>query len=197
MLRNTTVVIQFFHMMRIALGVFAALLLGLGLGVQSGWAQSTEIVQGEPYIPAIWIDPDGCEHWVMDDGFEGFMTPHVNRDGIPVCHKADVCGVINTDQFFASNRSAIWPAGKRRLTEFFQSATTSNFLVIGHTDNRASDKHSMRLSKKRADAVAKVAKSTGVNVAQIRGYGERQPRTSNETAAGRANNRRVEIVCLR
>ncbi len=191
------VVIQFFHMMRIALGVFAVLMLGLGLGVQSGWAQSTEIVQGEPYIPAIWIDPDGCEHWVMDDGFEGFMTPHVNRDGIPVCHKADVCGVINTDQFFASNRSAIWPAGKRSLTEFFQSATTSNFLVIGHTDNRASDKHNMRLSKKRADAVAKVAKSTGVNVAQIRGYGERQPRTSNETAAGRANNRRVEIVCLR
>ena len=171
--------------------------LGISLGVQSGWAQSTEIVQGEPYIPAIWIDPDGCEHWVMDDGFEGFMTPHVNRDGNPVCHKADVCGVINTDQFFASNRSAIWPAGKRRLSEFFQSATASNFLVIGHTDNRASDKYNMRLSKKRADAVAKVAKSTGVNVAQIRGYGERQPRTSNETAAGRANNRRVEIVCLR
>ena len=121
-------VIQFFHMMRIALGVFAVLMLGLGLGVQSGWAQSTEIVQGEPHIPAIWIDPDGCEHWVMDDGFEGFMTPHVNRDGIPVCHKADVCGVINTDQFFGSNRSAIWPAGKRRLTEFFRSATASNFL---------------------------------------------------------------------
>jgi hypothetical protein len=121
----------------------------------------------------------------MDDGFEGFMTPHVNRDGIPVCHKADVCGVINTDQFFASNRSAIWPAGKRRLTEFFQSATTSNFLVIGHTDNRASDKYNMRLSKKRADAVARVAKSAGVNVAKIRGYGERQPRTSNETAASK------------
>lgn len=190
-------VIQLFHMMRITLGVFTALMLGLGLTVQPGWAQSAETVQGEPYIPAIWIDPDGCEHWVMDDGFEGFMTPHVNRDGIPVCHRADVCGVINTDQFFASNRSSIWSAGQRRLTEFFQSSAASSFLVIGHTDNRASDKYNMRLSKKRASAVAKVAKSAGVKVAEIRGYGERQPRASNATVAGRAKNRRVEIVCLR
>ena len=55
----------------------------------------------------------------------------------------------------------------------------------------------MRLSKKRASAVAKVAKSAGVKVAEIRGYGERQPRASNATVAGRAKNRRVEIVCLR
>ncbi len=41
----------------------------------------------ERYEPTIWIDPDGCEHWVMDDGWEGYMTPHVTRDGKPVCHR--------------------------------------------------------------------------------------------------------------
>ena len=39
----------------------------------------------ERYEPTIWVDPDGCEHWVMDDGWEGFMTPHVDRNGKPVC----------------------------------------------------------------------------------------------------------------
>lgn len=26
------------------------------------------VVIGERYVPTIWVDPDGCEHWVMDDG---------------------------------------------------------------------------------------------------------------------------------
>lgn len=42
-------------------------------------------ILAERYEPTIWVDPDGCEHWVMDDGWEGYMTPHVTRDGIPVC----------------------------------------------------------------------------------------------------------------
>ncbi len=33
----------------------------------------------------IWVDPDGCQHWYIDDGLEGFMTPRLNRDGTPRC----------------------------------------------------------------------------------------------------------------
>jgi hypothetical protein len=33
----------------------------------------------------IWIDPDGCQHWYIDDGLEGYMTPRLNRDGTPRC----------------------------------------------------------------------------------------------------------------
>ena len=33
----------------------------------------------------------------MDDGAEGYMTPHVNRQGIPVCRRGNLCGVVNTD----------------------------------------------------------------------------------------------------
>ncbi len=35
---------------------------------------------------AIWIDPDGCHHWIIDDGLEGYLDPR--RDpvsGLPVC----------------------------------------------------------------------------------------------------------------
>ncbi|PWJ10352.1 hypothetical protein SAMN05421539_12431 [Jannaschia seohaensis] len=42
-------------------------------------------ILAERYTPTIWVDPDGCEHWVMDDGAEGFMTPHLMPNGRPVC----------------------------------------------------------------------------------------------------------------
>jgi outer membrane protein OmpA-like peptidoglycan-associated protein len=157
----------------------------------------TRTIKGERYVPTIWVDPDGCEHWVMDDGIEGYMSPHVTRDGRPVCHRGQVCGVMNTDQFFATDRYAISAAGQQRLREFFTSATAESFIIVGHTDSRASDSYNMRLSQNRAHAVAKVARSAGVRVAEIRGYGERQPKASNATAEGRAQNRRVEILCLR
>lgn len=40
----------------------------------------------------IWIDPDGCQHWYIDDGLEGYMTPRLNRDGTPRCQ--DERGVV-------------------------------------------------------------------------------------------------------
>ncbi len=160
-------------------------------------AQNQRTVLGQRYVPTVWVDPDGCEHWVMDDGVEGYMTPHVNRQGIPVCRRGNVCGVMNSDQFFATDKHYINAANRQRLAEFFQNATASAFIITGHTDSRASDSYNMRLSYNRANAVAKVARQSGVRVADVRGYGERQPRATNSTSAGQAENRRVEIICLR
>ena len=33
----------------------------------------------------VWIDPDGCKHWIIDDGIEGYMSPILNLDGTPDC----------------------------------------------------------------------------------------------------------------
>ena len=33
----------------------------------------------------IWVDPDGCKHWVIDDGVEGYMSPVLSLDGRPDC----------------------------------------------------------------------------------------------------------------
>ena len=55
----------------------------------------------------------------------------------------------------------------------------------------------MRLSYNRANAVAAIAASNGARVADVRGYGERMPAAANNTAAGMAKNRRVEIICIR
>lgn len=155
------------------------------------------IVKGEKYVPTIWIDPDGCEHWVMDDGWEGYMDIRLTRDGKPVCHRTEICGVINTDQLFATDKYAINAAGRATLQKFFQQAQAFGFLVIGHTDSRASDEYNMKLSERRANAVAAVGQSVGANIIGVRGMGEREPRATNATAAGMQQNRRVEIVCIK
>lgn len=148
------------------------------------------------YIPTISVTPDGCEAWVMDDGAEGYAVNHLTRDGLPVCREANLCGVVNSDQYFATNSYRISAAGKQSLQKFFQSSTAFAFSIIGHTDSRASDAYNMRLSQNRANAVASVAKSVGARVANVRGMGERAPVASNRTAAGMAKNRRVEILCI-
>lgn len=165
--------------------------------VEAGKIARRTTVQAERYIPTIWVDPDGCEHWVMDDGVEGYMSPHVTRDGKPVCRRGNTCAVMNSDQLFATNQYKISKANKKRLAQFFTSATATAFIVEGHTDSRASDGYNLRLSKRRAQAVAQVARQAGVRVASAVGYGERIPKASNKTSKGMAANRRVEIQCIR
>jgi len=177
-----------------ALAVAAVVVTAGGAFAQQG-VERTYI--GEAYVPTIWVDPDGCEHWVMDDGWEGYMTPHVTRQGIPVCHRGNTCAVMNSDQLFATASYKISRQGQSMLTNFFRSAGATSYIIAGHTDSRASDDYNMRLSLNRANSVARLAQAAGVRVADVRGYGERMPIASNGTAAGMQKNRRVEIICIR
>jgi len=154
-------------------------------------------VVGEEYTPTIWVDPDGCEHWVFDDGFEGFMSPHRNRDGSPVCRRQEVCGVVPSDTLFANDQSTI-PSGRQgQLRDYFANLGVYGVLIYGHTDANASDEYNMNLSQRRAETVAGVARAAGVNVVEARGFGERRPAQAGKSAAAYAANRRVEIICLK
>lgn len=75
----------------------------------------------------------------MDDGFEGYMDARRTRDGRTVCHRSEICGVIPTDQLFATDKSFIAAGAKSQLMDFFRSANAFGFLIYGHTDARASD----------------------------------------------------------
>lgn len=183
-------------------GGLAAVALGVVMSASAVQAQQVtdgkkRVIKGERYVPTIWIDPDGCEHWVMDDGVEGYMDLRRTRKGMPICHDVNVCGVVNTDQYFATDSSRISKAGRAHLMKFFKDSTAFAFTITGHTDSRASDEYNMRLSHRRATAVAKVARQAGVRVVDVRGYGERMPVAANNTARGMAKNRRVEILCFR
>ena len=184
-------------MMRTGLGVMVVAAMGAINLAGPALAQDPRIVPSEQYIPGIWIDPDGCEHWAMDDGTEGFMSPRRTRDGRPVCHRTEICGVMQSDQLFATDRFAISAAGRAALEGFFNGANAFGFLIYGHTDSRASDDYNLTLSDNRANAVAEIAVGLGKRVVDLRGFGERQPVATNDSAAGMQQNRRVEIYCLR
>ena len=41
----------------------------------------------------IWVDPTGCDHWIIDDGLEGYLSQRLSPDGKPVCSGAAPPGV--------------------------------------------------------------------------------------------------------
>ena len=71
-------------------------------------------------------------------------------------------------------------------------------LIEGHTDSTGSDELNMTLSQKRADAVKEALTGKGVSADRIttKGYGKKYPVASNDSPAGRSQNRRVEIIIL-
>jgi outer membrane protein OmpA-like peptidoglycan-associated protein len=71
-----------------------------------------------------------------------------------------------------------------------------NIVVEGHTDATGSDATNQDLSQRRADAVRTYLEARGVPAERMRavGRGESTPIASNDTADGRANNRRVEVI---
>lgn len=70
--------------------------------------------------------------------------------------------------------------------------------VAGFTDSTGSDRYNMLLSKQRAQAVSNKLVAYGVQAVRIDtvGYGEADPIASNNTAAGRAQNRRVQLTLI-
>ena len=82
------------------------------------------------------------------------------------------------------------------LVTFLQKNPERQVMIEGHTDSVGSDAYNLELSQRRADAVRDFLMQNAVKAAQIttRGYGKTSPVASNDTAAGRQQNRRVEII---
>jgi outer membrane protein OmpA-like peptidoglycan-associated protein len=72
----------------------------------------------------------------------------------------------------------------------------TNIMVVGHTDSNGSDSYNMTLSERRANAAVNYLVSRGVDRSRLRaaGRGETEPVASNDSDAGRQQNRRVEVA---
>ncbi len=147
---------------------------------------------------AIWIDPDGCEHWVIDLGVEGMMSPHLDREGNPVCNRnPDICMEFPGDMLFDVNKAVLTQNATMALSKYFTEEILrgqTSFLVVGHTDADGSLYDNFDLAWARAQAVAVVARQTGA-IVRTDALGELQPIASNDTEDGKRRNRRVEIFC--
>lgn len=103
------------------------------------------------------------------------------------------------DVLFAVNKAELSAGGVRnvqKLADFLNQYPQRKVLIEGHTDSTGSRSINQPLSEQRADAVrsALVGMGIGGDRIETRGYAEAYPVASNNTAAGRQMNRRVEII---
>jgi OmpA-OmpF porin, OOP family len=102
--------------------------------------------------------------------------------------------------YFDTGKSEIKPESDAAISEIAKLLKNNGALklyVVGHTDNVGSFDSNMKLSKERADAVAKaLSDKYGIAAARLKPYGvaSLSPITSNDTEDGKSKNRRVELV---
>jgi len=131
------------------------------------------IIEKEPMVQVITADAMGAS---------------IDRDGF-----------IALDIRFATGRADILPESRPTILEIvklLKSRPAMKAGVEGHTDNTGTPDGNLALSKSRAEAVAAALTAEGIPTARLTpaGFGQTRPVGDNRTEAGRAANRRVEIV---
>jgi outer membrane protein OmpA-like peptidoglycan-associated protein len=126
----------------------------------------------------------------LEQNIEGARIERVG-EGIQVTFESGI--------LFPFNSTEILPAGKtnlQKLASSLEKYPNSDVLIVGHTDSVGTDAYNADLSQRRASAAGVYLQSLGVPQARLRttGKGESEPVQSNDTEAGRAQNRRVEIA---
>ena len=105
------------------------------------------------------------------------------------------------DVLFDTGKATLKPAAREKLSKLagillgYPGALTLE--IEGHTDSVGSDELNNKLSQNRAEAVSNYLTEAGVKPERIkatRGFGKTKPIATNDTAAGRQQNRRVEVV---
>lgn len=105
------------------------------------------------------------------------------------------------DVLFDTGRATLKPAAREKLSKLagilLAYPGTLLLEIEGHTDSVGSDQLNNKLSQDRAEAVSSYLTQSGVKAEKIkavRGFGKSKPIATNDTAAGRQQNRRVEVV---
>jgi outer membrane protein OmpA-like peptidoglycan-associated protein len=112
-------------------------------------------------------------------------------------------GIVLTigDVLFATGKANLSPDANKsvaKLAEFLKKYQKRDVLIEGHTDSVGKDDYNLTLSRNRADSVKYKLVGEGIEAGRITtvGYGKKFPLASNDTKAGKAQNRRVEVIIL-
>lgn len=142
------------------------------------------------------VDKNGCE---IDDDNDGVINrldkcPNTSA-GVKVNSEGCVA-TVDLNINFDSNSTKIKSQYANNLEDFAKLLKENNKLnatIEAHTDSRGSSKYNQKLSEKRAQSAVKALEEKGIESARLNaiGYGESQPIATNDTAEGRAENRRV------
>ncbi|HEY9168391.1 MAG TPA: OmpA family protein [Lutibacter sp.] len=148
-----------------------------------------------------WPDTDGDGVTDNIDKCPTVAGPASN-DGCPVEPTVEVMATLNE---YA--KTILFDTGKatfkkqavdvlKAMTTIFKEYPQADFVIAGHTDSVGSDRSNQLLSERRAAAVRDYLISNGINADRLTtvGFGESKPVDTNNTAAGRQNNRRTEVT---
>ncbi len=164
----------------------------------------TDDIDKCPDTPAgVQVDAEGCPLDTDGDGVADYQdkcpqTPQGATVDEVGCMKQLILNnvefVVDSSQLTMGARASLDQVGDALKGR----PDVRSMSVIGHTDSTGSEAYNLRLSERRAAAVADYLRSTGVRNRFISsGQGESQPISENETEAGRARNRRVELNVIR
>ncbi len=181
---------------------------------KDGIIDAVDACPDEPGVASDDPKKNGCPLPKDTDG-DGILDPvdacpkdpgPANEDpkkhGCPVARVEKGQIVIREQVQFAYNSSQILKASDFILEAvqkiFVDNPEIKKVSVEGHTDSKGGDAFNKRLSAQRAQAVVKWLVQHGVDASRLesKGWGEERPIDSNDTDAGRANNRRVEFHIL-
>ncbi len=180
-------------------GTAAGAGIGALAGVAIGAATKSDKVAGAAIggiagavIGNIWSKRMEAQKQAMEKATEG--------TGVDVSRTEDNQLKLNipNDISFDTGSAALKPELRSVLVQFAKGLgdnPSALVKVVGHTDSVGTDTNNQRLSIERADAVRDLLEDRGVAKSRLDvvGRGEREPIASNDTAEGRAKNRRVEI----
>lgn len=141
----------------------------------------------------------------------GLIGNKMDKQAKQIEETVDGAEVIRTDEailvkfdsgiLFDFDKTDLKAAAKENIKSLVKSLNENpdtDILVIGHTDSRGTDQYNQGLSERRALAVKNYAVSLGLNGSRMKTQGRsyHEPIADNDTEAGRAENRRVEIVIV-
>ncbi|MFC0821413.1 OmpA family protein, partial [Moraxella marmotae] len=99
--------------------------------------------------------------------------------------------------FDKSNIKAQYKGEVQKAADFLAQYPDAKAIIEGHTDSKGSDAYNQKLSERRANEVRNaLIKNHGISPARLtaQGFGESRPVATNDTDAGRQENRRVMVV---
>lgn len=147
--------------------------------------------------PGAIVNNEGCE---IDSDGDGVVD---RLDQCPSTPKGDIvdetgCSLkVNLNINFDTNSAVInnsYSSKIKKFADFMKAFPSVKAKIEAHTDSDASDAYNQKLSEKRAASTVKALEALNVDSSRLNsvGYGELNPKASNETAEGKAMNRRVE-----
>ncbi|MBO9717856.1 MAG: OmpA family protein [Pseudoxanthomonas sp.] len=179
-------------------------LIGAGIGIAAGLLTGDSAVERRQHalIGAGIGGLTGGAIGSYQDRQQAALNEKLRGTGVDVARKGDNITLNMPGNItFAFNSANIDPQFYTVLNDVASVLREYDQTVVevaGHTDNIGSDEVNQRLSEQRAGAVAQYLQAQGVQPERLItvGGGKRYPIASNDTAEGRAANRRVEITLV-